>query len=107
VGWEKRHRYYTRSKKRNGRVVREYVGTGELAEISAEIDAMRQGERWLEAQNQRQEIEGLTALNCEIIDLVERTDLVARAALLAAGYHQHKRGEWRKRRGDSNRTGER
>jgi len=27
--------------------------------------------------------------------------LVAEAALLAAGYHRHKRGEWRKRRGQA------
>jgi hypothetical protein len=32
--------------------------------------------------------------------LGETTDLLARAALLAAGFHQHKRGEWRKRRGN-------
>jgi hypothetical protein len=28
----------------------------------------------------------------------EMADLAARAALLAAGFHLHKRGEWRKRR---------
>ena len=33
MGWE-RGRYYTRSKKVNGRVVREYVGTGQLAALA-------------------------------------------------------------------------
>jgi hypothetical protein len=31
--------------------------------------------------------------------LNELADLVARAALAAAGYVQHDRGEWRKKRG--------
>ncbi|MGD9893490.1 MAG: hypothetical protein AB7R89_17845 [Dehalococcoidia bacterium] len=30
--------------------------------------------------------------------LCETTDLLVRAALLSAGYHQHHRGEWRRRR---------
>jgi hypothetical protein len=34
MGWDK-GRYFTRSRKVNGRVVREYVGTGEVAELIA------------------------------------------------------------------------
>ena len=40
--WEKRERgglYYTRSRKVNGQVVREYVGGGALGELAALIDA--------------------------------------------------------------------
>ena len=32
-------RYYTKSKRVKGRVVREYIGTGEVAEIIATLDA--------------------------------------------------------------------
>jgi hypothetical protein len=35
--------------------------------------------------------------------LDELADLLARAALVAAGFHQHKRGEWRARRGQADR----
>jgi hypothetical protein len=97
MGWDK-GRYYTRSKKVNGRVVREYIGTGRVAELAAEIDALQREERQLESLARREEKAELTALDTTFEALTEMTDLVARAALLAAGYHQHKRGEWRKKR---------
>jgi hypothetical protein len=102
MGWE-RGRYYTRSRKVNGRVVREYVGTGDVAEQAAMIDAIaRQGR-----EAGRAAMAELTALAAPLDDLAELTDLLARAALAAAGYRQHHRGEWRKRRGRSESPGRR
>ncbi len=98
MGWDK-GRYYTRSKKVNGRVQREYVGTGRVAELAAELDALERDERQLKAQDVRDEKGELAALDADLQALTETTDRLARAALLAAGYHQHKRGEWRRRRG--------
>ena len=98
MGWE-RGRYYTRSRKVNGRVVREYVGAGRVAELAAELDAIKREQRRLDALALRREKDGLAALDAELKALAEATDLLARAALLAAGFRQHKRGEWRKRRG--------
>jgi hypothetical protein len=97
MGWD-RGRYYTRSRKVNGRVVREYVGTGAVAELAAQRDALEREKRQLEALGLRREKADLATLDDQIKVLIETTDLVARAALLAAGYHQHKRGEWRKKR---------
>ena len=37
-------------------------------------------------------------LDAPLNDLNDLAELLAHAALLAAGFHQHKRGEWRKRR---------
>jgi hypothetical protein len=99
MGWDK-GRYYSRSKKVNGRVVREYVGTGRVAELVAEMDALEREKRRLDALALRQEKAELAALDADIEALSETVNLVARAALLAAGFHQHKRGEWRKKHGN-------
>jgi hypothetical protein len=96
MGWDK-GRYYTRSRKVNGRVVREYLGTGEAAAQAARLDARARQER----EARRAAMAELAALDAPLDDLAERTDLLARAALAAAGYRQHCRGEWRKRRGRS------
>lgn len=97
MGWDK-GRYYTRSRKVNGRVVREYIGTGEVAELAAQSDAIDRADREAERQARRAEKAELDALDASVKELDELADLLARAALLAAGYRQHKRGEWRRRR---------
>jgi hypothetical protein len=105
MGWEKRKRgglYYTRSKKINGRVVREYLGTGPLAELAAQMDALERWRREEEAEAWRAERERLEALEAPVAKLCEITEALARAALLASGYHRHNRGEWRKKRVSQN-----
>jgi hypothetical protein len=97
MGWD-RGRYYTRSKKVNGRLVREYVGGGELAERAARVDAIERQRRENEAADRRAERDELAALDADLQALNETADLAARATLLAAGFQQHKRGEWRKKR---------
>ena len=98
MGWD-RGRYYTRSKKVGGRVVREYVGCGRVAELAAQLDELTREQRRLDALALRDEKEELAGTDAGLKELAITTDLIARAALLATGYHQHKRGEWRKRRG--------
>jgi hypothetical protein len=97
MGWD-RGRYYTRSRKVNGRVVREYVGTGEAAELVSRMDAIQRASREAARADRRARRAELAALDADLKALSETTDLVASAALLAAGFHRHKRGEWRKRR---------
>src|SRR5712692_3340539 len=98
MGWDK-GRYYTRSKKVNGRVVREYVGAGEIGILAAQLDAIEMAERVERRTEERAKREELEALDNSIAELDGLTNLLAHAALYAAGFRRHHRGEWRKRRG--------
>ena len=101
MAWERRSgrgRYYTRSTKVGGRVRREYVGAGLLAELAAAEDALHREAREREAQDRRTERERLAALDAPLDALDVLTGALSRAALVAAGYRQHKRGEWRRTR---------
>jgi hypothetical protein len=97
MGWDRRG-YYYHVRKVNGRVVREYVGAGRVAQLAAQLDDINRQERDMERERRRKERAELDALDASLNDLNNLADLLARAALLAAGNHQHKRGEWRKRR---------
>lgn len=101
MAWERRERgglYYTRSRKENGRVVREYIGSGPVAVMAAQMDAIERERLAEKAVRWREEREELDALDDSVNEVAEASDLLVRAALVAAGYHQHNRGEWRRRR---------
>jgi hypothetical protein len=101
MGWEKRERgglYYTRSKKVGGRVMREYVGGSTLGHLAALQDAQERRRREEEATSWKEERERLEALVTPVEDLCEATEILYRAALLAAGFRRHQRGEWRRKR---------
>jgi hypothetical protein len=101
--WERRERgglYYTRSRKEGGRVVREYVGGGALGELAARMDAEGRRRREEEAAAWKEERERLEGLGGLLDGFCEDVETATRAALIAAGFRRHKRGEWRKRRRD-------
>ncbi len=99
MGWEKDGRYYTRSSRVNGRVVREYVGSGEQSILSARLDAILRGQRQKERQRERQQCQALQAEDRKLRAYCQSVETLLRAVLIGAGYHQHARGKWRKRRG--------
>jgi hypothetical protein len=103
MGWDQ-GRYYTRSRKINGRVTREYVGCGPLAELVAELDADQRAQREAQRAALRAERAELKDLDAALGRVCQEAELLARAALVAAGFRQHKRGEWRKKRGDPERA---
>ena len=100
MAWERRERgerYYMRSRKVGGRVVREYVGGGVLGELAARTDAKERERREAEAAEGRAEVQLLEELAAPVVELCEVAEVLARAHLIAAGCHRHK-GEWRRRR---------
>jgi hypothetical protein len=104
MAWEKSGRYYTLSRKVGGRVVREYVGAGPVAELLAGLDAIERERKEAERAGLRAEREEMDALDAPLAELDELAELAAHAALVAAGFRRHHRGEWRKRRGADERT---
>jgi hypothetical protein len=100
MAWERRRNgtYYYRTHKRQGRVIKEYVGTGPLAEIAAERDALARAARSEAAEKKRQEQATMRALDAPVEAFGDSLDILTRANLLLAGYYCHHGSEWRKRR---------
>ena len=100
MAWENRgnRRYYYRKRRDGGRVVSEYVGAGEWAELQAELDELeRENQRRGKCteQGKRNAEDGIErALN----GLRESLRSLVRGHLYANGFLRHKGGEWRKHR---------
>lgn len=108
MGWKMRRDrpYYYRSVRQGRKVRSVYVGGGELGRLAAEWDAIeRQGrehqrvERSLELADACED----DALERELDAMVADGRKQAAAVLEAAGYHQHDRSQWRKKRGGRDR----
>jgi hypothetical protein len=101
MAWETRNGkgpYYTRSRRVNGRVVREYIGTGPQAEQAAQEDEDARIEKALRAAAWKAEKETVESLDGALESLDQGCDHLLAFVLEQAGYHYH-RGEWRKYRG--------
>src|SRR5262245_26114806 len=100
MSWFRREQrqYYSRSYRVNGRIVREYVGGGAAGEQAAAEDAQRRAQRQAAAAALRAAQERWDEATRTLQDLCHLSDLLIRASLLAAGYHQHSRGPWRHKR---------
>jgi hypothetical protein len=99
MAWESRvngGRYYTRSRRVQGKVVREYIGCGVKGEAAAMEDAERRAAREAERTAIRAERERVSALDAELAAVHRTVDLLTRGALLAAGFERYKR-QWRLR----------
>lgn len=89
--------YAYRSVRRNGKVTSEYRGSGELAAVIALLDDEDRQERDWERAERRAEREATEAAEQPVVDYFEPVEDLTRAALFAAGFHQHER-QWRLRR---------
>ena len=98
--------YLYRSVRRAGRVTSEYVASGIDAWLIAAVEADDRDNRRCDLEEVRAERRELDALERALDEMAERARALARDALTAAGYHQHDRGEWRKRRVPGHREGE-
>jgi hypothetical protein len=106
MAWDRRghRRYYYASHRVGGRPVRRYVGAGPAAELEAAAADLRRLKREVAARELAAQEARLREAGAPLLALCELTDIMARAALLAAGYRQHDRGEWRRVHGNENRN---
>jgi hypothetical protein len=109
MGWENRERgghYYTRSRKVDGRVVREYLGGGLIGELAARFDEAEREKRKIVAARMRFEQARLEALAAPVVALCEVAEVLCRAALVDGGYRRYQ-GKWRRKREQRTRVIER
>src|SRR5262249_17881056 len=94
--WD-RGRYYVRKGREGDQVQSEYLGTGPLAEQAADQDAEERLQRQAVTAAYQAIRERARAVDEAMEKFSAALDCLFQATLLAAGYHQHDRGEWRKR----------
>jgi hypothetical protein len=100
VGWENRERggrYYTRSRKIDGCVVREYVGGGLIGELAASFDETERETRKIEATMVRLERARVESLVAPVVELCEIAQILCHATLVDGGYRRYQ-GKWRRKR---------
>jgi len=100
MSWMQRgeRRYYYRASRLSGVPRRQYVGTGPIGKLAAAVDDYRRLTRAIAAEEGRAEQARYREAESSLRELCAVTDLLARAALVAAGYRQHARGSWRRKR---------
>ena len=79
-------------------MVREYVGTGPLAELAAEEDRIQRELEEARREREREELERLEGLAAPVLELSEAAEILTHAHLVAAGYRKRK-GEYRRASG--------
>jgi hypothetical protein len=100
MGWEKRSgtgkKYFYLAQRVKGRVKKTYCGRGLVAQVAERTESRRRAERDLERSALLARRTCLAeAKNLSVI-FQELAELLAEAALLAAGYHRQGRHIWRR-----------
>jgi hypothetical protein len=90
-------RYYYKSERVGGRVKSTYFGAGESGSLMAEMVALERLERAADREELREERQDSEAEETAVSEWFDGVQAVADAAMIAAGFHQHK-GQWRRKR---------
>jgi len=98
MAWEKHINtmYYYRARRKNGRIIKEYIGRGEAAERAAAVDAAARARRAANSARRRAERLPLLAMIDATRTFEDYCRTMTEATLLASGFHRHHRGQWRR-----------
>ena len=103
MAWEVRgktqHRFYYRSRRIGRDVHKVYLGSGDVAKQAAEKDAAVKAQQAAQAVELAELQATLAGLDQTVAEVETGVDLLAEAALLSMGFHQH-HGQWRRHRND-------
>jgi hypothetical protein len=100
MSWELRdgHSYYYRAARRDGQVVKTYVGKGPEGELAARLDARARRERERVAGALKAEQARARPAESATGDFEAAFELIVSAWMHAEGFHRHRSGPWRRRR---------
>jgi len=99
MGWEQRgnNRYFYRKEREGSRVKSVYVGRGEIAHMVAQLQSSSPLlEKYARTMRSPEQVK-LEKAEAALEQVSELIQLTTEAALLAAGFHTHKR-QWRRMR---------
>lgn len=96
--WINGNRYYYKSVREGGRVRSRYYGGGLSATLIAEMESIETAERIADRLDKRAARDEEREIGRALDSLAADARGAAAEALMAAGYRQHHRGEWRKSR---------
>jgi hypothetical protein len=99
ASWQQRgaKRYLTQSRKHQGRVIREYLGTGPSAEALYHVQVRERQQRHAAREAWHQTLADHTAVDAQVQRWWEQQGLLLQALLYTEGFYRHDRSSWRKR----------
>jgi hypothetical protein len=95
-------RYFYASVRRDGRVTRQFCGSGPAAELVASLTTLRRLDRKRAVEAARAEAARWRLVADEVEELDCLVNLLVGIRLRAGGFHRPGRHRWRRRRGKSN-----
>jgi hypothetical protein len=99
MGWKiiNGHRYFYKSERQGGRVRSTYFGAGESGSVMAQIISLERLEKAAERSERQAEREEFESEDRAVSDWFDDVQAVSDAAMVAAGFHNHK-GQWRRKK---------
>lgn len=93
-----KRKYFYRSRRAGGLVVKDYLGTGPAAELATADIARRRADRKQARAERKADRERWAQVEATLNDLDRVLRALVHARLKTLGYNQHARGRWRKKR---------